>query len=166
VDISGAMHKEAVARLHGPHEHRISHIQADALTTALAPESADLVVATFGLKTLTKAGQTVLAQQIASVLRPGGCFSLIEASDPKGSALRPFYRFYLDNVLPLLERTVLRGAQDFSMLGIYTKNFGDCSHFAQALRDQGLFAKQKSHTFGCATSVAGFKPIASRDPAA
>ena len=164
IDISPEMHAQALTQLHGPYAHRIKHIAADALQHELAPASADIIVATFGLKTLTPAGQDVLARQIAGTLRPGGAFSLIEASDPKDWVLRPLYRFHLDTVLPLIERLFLKGAQDFSMLGTYTRSFGDCSHFAESLRREGLFVSQRQHFFGCATSVAGFKPLAEPPP--
>lgn len=94
------------------------------------------------------------------MLKPGGRFALIEAYDPKGWALRPLYRLYMDRVLPLIERFILKGAQDFSMIGPYTKAFGDCSGFCAALNAAGLTATQQRHVFGCATSVAGSKPAA------
>jgi demethylmenaquinone methyltransferase/2-methoxy-6-polyprenyl-1,4-benzoquinol methylase len=163
IDISENMHKEAVSRLHGPYAHRIQHFAADALTTDIPDASADFVVSSFGLKTLTRAGQRRLAERTARSLRPGGAFSMIEASDPKGWMLRPLYRAYLDAVLPMVERAALRGAKDFSMLGTYTRNFGNCGGFAEDLRAQGLFVSEARHIFGCATSVAGFKPVAAPD---
>ncbi len=166
IDISARMHTEAVERLHGTRADKITHLQANALGTDLPENSADKLVATFGLKTFDAAQQAVLAQQVARILRPGGSFAMIEASDPKGWLLRPLYRIYLDRALPLLERLFLRGAQDFSMIGTYTRNFGDCSHMQGALRDAGLNVTLKRHFFGCATSVAGTKPVAPHDPAA
>ena len=163
IDISHRMHVDALTRLHLTYSDRITHIEANALTTPLPDGIADMVVSTFGLKTFNTAQQTVLAARIAQILRPGGSFSLIEASDPKGWTLRPLYRFYLDRILPRIEAVFLQGAQDFSMIGSYTSNFGDCSHFASALRAQGLTVTQKSHVFGCATAVFGTKPIAPQD---
>jgi len=160
IDISPAMHAEAITKLHGTRAHKISHLTANALDTALPADTADLLVATFGLKTFNKDQQTILAGQIARILMPGGSFSMIEASDPKGWLLRPFYRAYLHGVLPLVERLFLKGAQDFSMIGTYTKNFENCRHIETALRDAGLMVTYKKHFFGCATSVAGTKPIA------
>lgn len=160
LDISHRMHLEAVDRLHGKYADRISHFEADALQTDLPTEHADLVVSTFGLKTFDTSQQTILANQIARILKPGGSFSLIEASDPRGWALRPFYRFYLDRMLPQIERLFLKGANDFSMIGTYTRNYGDSAHMADALRAAGLSVTLRKHFFGCATSVAGQKPIA------
>ncbi|CAN1567757.1 UbiE Methylase involved in ubiquinone/menaquinone biosynthesis [Paracoccaceae bacterium] len=160
LDISHRMHLEAVDRLHGPYAHRITHLAANALETDLPSGMADQVLSTFGLKTFNRDQQTVLAGQIARLLKPGGSFSLIEASDPKGWLLRPIYRFYLDRLLPRIERFFLKGAQDFSMIGTYTRNFGSAAHMADALRAAGLSVTLKPHFFGCATSVSGFKPKA------
>ncbi|WP_353308258.1 class I SAM-dependent methyltransferase [Shimia sp. NS0008-38b] len=60
-----------------------------------------VVVSSFGLKTFNEAQHVILAGQIARILKRGGQFALIEASDPKTWVLRPVYRFYLDRVLPL-----------------------------------------------------------------
>ncbi|MFC4214051.1 class I SAM-dependent methyltransferase [Pseudophaeobacter arcticus] len=161
LDISHRMHLDAVDRLHGRYADRITHLEVDALHTNLPADYADLVISTFGLKTFDTDQQAVLANQIARILKPGGSFSLIEASDPKGWALRPLYRFYLDRMLPLIERLFLKGANDFSMIGIYTRNFGNSTHMADALRNAGLSVTLEKHFFGCATSVAGRKSKAS-----
>nr|WP_252731446.1 class I SAM-dependent methyltransferase [Lentibacter algarum] len=158
LDISHRMHTEAVERLHGAYAEKITHIEADALQTDLPQNHADLVVSTFGLKTFNAEQQTVLAKQIARILKPGGRFALIEASDPKGWVLRPFYRLYLDRLLPKIESLFLKGANDFSMIGTYTRNYSNSSYMADVLRTAGLGVVCKKHFFGCATSVAGHKP--------
>ncbi len=158
LDISHRMHQEAVARLHGTRADRITHIEANVLTQALPQGQADLVISTFGLKTFNPEQQAVLARQIAGLLKPGGGFALIEASDPKGWVLRPLYRLYLDGLLPWIERLFLNGARDFSMIGDYTRNFGDCGTMAQSLSQAGLEVRFHRHFFGCATSVSGRKP--------
>jgi demethylmenaquinone methyltransferase/2-methoxy-6-polyprenyl-1,4-benzoquinol methylase len=51
----------------------------------------------------------------------------------------------------------LHGAQDFAMLGIYAREFEDCSHFALCLREEGLEVQFHKYFFGCATGVTGRK---------
>lgn len=157
IDISHQMHVHAVERLHKERAERIEHIEADALTSVLPEGIADCVISSFGLKTLSHAQQARLAQELARILKQGGTFSLVEASDPKGWILRPLYRFYMDRVIPLIERFAMRGAQDFSMIGIYTRTFVNCSYFAQCLRDQGLQVDEHRFFFGAATGVTGRK---------
>jgi demethylmenaquinone methyltransferase/2-methoxy-6-polyprenyl-1,4-benzoquinol methylase len=62
-------------------------------------------------------------------------------------------------ILPLIERLLLRGAQDFAMIGTYTANFSDASGLAAMLRAQGLEVRFIRYFFGCATGVAGRKPV-------
>lgn len=159
VDISSGMHRLALERLHQDRSHRIDFLEDDVLKSDLQDESGDFIVSTFGLKTFDPAQHRQLAELVARALRPGGVFSMIEASDPKGWWLRPLYLAHLKVLLPLIERTLLRGAQDFAMIGTYCTNFGDAESFAEMLRAQGLEVRFTRHFFGCATGVSGRKPV-------
>ena len=159
VDISSGMHRRALERLHQMRAHRIEFIEDDVLASALPDASADFVVSTFGLKTFNPIQHRQLAELIARVLKPGGRFALIEASDPKGWWLRPLYRFHLTVFLPLIERLLLRGAQDFAMIGTYSTRFGDAQEFVSMLETAGLDAKFSKAFFGCATIASGSKPL-------
>jgi demethylmenaquinone methyltransferase/2-methoxy-6-polyprenyl-1,4-benzoquinol methylase len=158
VDISSGMHRRAIERLHAHRSHRIGFIEDDVLESELAPASADFVISTFGLKTFNAHQQGRLAALVARVLKPGGVFAMIEASDPRGWWARPLYLFHLKVVLPTIERVFLRGAQDFSMIGSYSTNFGDATAFAEQLRASGLEVEYHRYFFGCATGVSGRKP--------
>lgn len=158
VDISSGMHRRALERLHAMRAHRIEFIEDDVLASALATESADFIVSTFGLKTFEPSQHERLAELVARVLKPGGRYAFIEASDPRGWFLRPLYLFHLKLILPLIERVLLRGAQDFSMIGGYSTAFGDASEFGEMLKRRGLTVRFRKHFFGCATSVSGEKP--------
>ena len=158
VDISSGMHQRALDRLHRHRTHKIAFVEDDVLASALPSGNADFVISTFGLKTFNARQHAQLARLIARILRPGGVFSLIEASDPKGWWLRDLYRIHMDVVLPVAERTLLKGANDFAMIGQYTKNFGDASAFAGMLEAEGLEVSFRPYFFGCASGVAGRKP--------
>lgn len=158
VDISSGMHQRALARLHRHRAHKISFIEDDVLASDLPNASADFVISTFGLKTFDAEQHAKLASLVARVLKPGGAFSFIEASDPTGWVLRPLYRLHLRGILPLVERTLLSGAQDFSMIGDYTSAFGDASQFGRMLEAKGLEVVFRRYFFGCATGVSGTKP--------
>jgi demethylmenaquinone methyltransferase/2-methoxy-6-polyprenyl-1,4-benzoquinol methylase len=152
------MHQQAMARLHRQRLNSIEFREADVLTADLLDESADFLISTFGLKTFNADQLARFAHTVARVFKPGGGFSLIEASDPKGWWLRPLYRLHLQIILPMIERLFLRGAKDFAMIGRYTVNFGDITLFADLLRAEGLAVRSRSYFFGCATGVSGWKP--------
>ncbi|NCU11378.1 MAG: class I SAM-dependent methyltransferase [Sphingomonadaceae bacterium] len=159
VDISSGMHARALERLHAMRAHRIDFIEDDVLASSLPETSADFVVSTFGLKTFNHAQLTQLAALTARVLKPGGRFAFIEASDPKGWIFRWLYLFHLKFVLPMIERLFLRGAQDFAMIGTYSTNFGDARAFVGMLQAEGLDAEFRKSFFGCATIACGGKPV-------
>jgi len=158
VDISSGMHRLAMQRLHAHRAHRINFVEDDVLASELPAGSADFIVSTFGLKTFNPAQHERLAGLVARVLRPGGVFAMIEASDPKDWPLRPLYLFHLKIVLPMIERVFLRGAQDFAMVGTYSINFGDAAQFGEMLRGHGLEVTFHRFFFGCATGGSGLKP--------
>lgn len=158
VDISSGMHERAMDRLHRDRSDYVQFLCDDVLKSNLPPGSADFVISTFGLKTFNGGQHAQLARLTAKVLKPGGRFAMIEASDPKGWFLRPLYLFHLKTVLPLVERVFLRGARDFAMIGTYSTNFGDASEFADMLKREGLEVTFTKFFFGCATAVSGRKP--------
>ena len=158
VDISSGMHERARARLKSQNQNQISFVEDDVLKSAIPNESADFVISTFGLKTFNAHQHAQLARLIAKCLKSGGAFSMIEASDPRGWWLRPLYLFHLKVVLPLIESVLMRGAEDFSMIGTYSTNFGDASGIAEYLRQEGLEVRFTRYFFGCATGVSGRKP--------
>ncbi len=158
IDISSGMVQRAIDRLHSMRLEKIEIIEADVLKNELQSNLADFAICIFGLKTFNRDQQKVIAGQLARILKPGGLFSFIEASDPEGWILKGVYRFYLRQFLPLIERLFLRGAQDFAMLGICAREFGDCGYFASCLIAEGLEVKKQDYFFGCATGVIGRKP--------
>lgn len=157
IDISDGMHKRALERLHRHRAYNVEFIEDDVLSSVLPDESADFIISTFGLKTFNQAQHEKLAKLVARVLKPGGVFSMIEASDPKGWALRSVYLFYLKTLLPMVERFFLNGAQDFAMIGTYCTNFANAAEFAEMLRKEGLDTEYRRYFFGCATGVSGRK---------
>ena len=155
IDLSSGMHEKALSRLHEMRAHKIKFIEDDVFNSALPDASADFIVSTFGLKTFSEADHKRLAKLVAAKLKPGGQFSFVEASDPKGWIFRPLYNFHMRRVLPLVERLFLKGAQDFTMIGKYTDKFQNALQFSKALQAEGLDARYHKFMFGCATGVSG-----------
>ena len=122
------------------------------------PSSADIVVCSFGLKTLSRAQQGMLAALVARLLKPGGRFSFIEISVPGFAPWRALYLAYLNYVIPVIGRLFMGNAATYAMLGVYTQAFGDARYFADCLRDEGLETAYVSRFFGCATGVRGARP--------
>jgi ubiquinone/menaquinone biosynthesis methyltransferase len=134
-------------------------IESDILSIDLPPGSADVVLSTFGLKTLSGAQLRVLARQVREVLAPGGRLSVVEISVPLSRWLRPVYMFYLRRVIPMIGALFLGNPDNYRMLGVYTDAFGDCSDACRAFSESGLEVEMVSFFFGCATGIVGRKPV-------
>jgi demethylmenaquinone methyltransferase/2-methoxy-6-polyprenyl-1,4-benzoquinol methylase len=134
-----------------------THLE-DIFTWGFPPGAADIVLSSFGLKTFDRDQQALLAERIATLLCPGGTFSLVEISVPPARFLRLFYLFYLNHIVPWIGRLFLGNPTNYRMLGVYTREFGNCCYFAECLRQQGLHVTEVSYFFGCATGVTGSKP--------
>jgi demethylmenaquinone methyltransferase/2-methoxy-6-polyprenyl-1,4-benzoquinol methylase len=154
VDFSSEMVRRTRRRWHFSVDVR----EADALTWDFPPSSADIVVSSFGLKTLDREQQRQLAERVARLLRPGGSYSFVEISVPPFVPLRLVYMFYLHKVIPLIGRLFLGNADSYRMLGAYTEAFDNSTHFASCLAEAGLESEPVSYFFGCATGVRGKKP--------
>jgi demethylmenaquinone methyltransferase/2-methoxy-6-polyprenyl-1,4-benzoquinol methylase len=129
----------------------------DALHTSVPSGSIDCVVSAFGLKTLSRESVAIFASEVARMLRPGGRISLIEISTADGWLLAPAYRWYVNSVIPVIGKICLGDIECYRMLGEYTGRFGSCDWLAPLFSNAGIEVSTRSHFFGCATSLVGFK---------
>lgn len=157
VDISPVMSRRARANWQDS-KCQLDLRVADVLATPLEPNSVDVVVSSFGLKTFNPDQLARLAEVISAALRPGGVYSLIEVSVPPNCLLRSLYMFYLCRIIPLIGRLLLGNPDNYRMIGIYTEHFGSAHTTLEALQKAGLHAEYRSYFFGCATGVVGCKP--------
>ncbi len=157
VDLSSEMCARARQQL-VRHRCTVEILEADALASSLASESADVIVSSFGLKTFSPDQINRLAEEVARLLKPGGVFSFLEISVPPNRFLRWPYLNYIRHVIPTIGRVFLGNPENYRMLGIYTERFGHCGGAARALEQAGLHVQQDSYFFGCATGVSGRKP--------
>jgi demethylmenaquinone methyltransferase/2-methoxy-6-polyprenyl-1,4-benzoquinol methylase len=157
LDISPQMVKAAGLQVRQLAPASIELLEQDVFRNTIASGSADFLICTFGIKTFNSAQLHQLATEFHRILKPGGVFSLIEVSDPKGWILRRLYLFYLTRLMPWIERLFLGYSYGYSMIGVYVTRFGDCSHFQHHLEECGLEVELTRYFFGCATGLSGRK---------
>jgi len=133
--------------------------QVDVFKNGLMAESADCVFSNFGLKTFSDEQLKRLAQEVHRVLKPGGSFAFLEISEPKRWFLKPLYLFYIKFVIPIVGQLFLGNPDNYRMLGVYTTRFGNCERVAEYFRDAGLDVEVNQFFFGCATGIAGKRPL-------
>jgi demethylmenaquinone methyltransferase/2-methoxy-6-polyprenyl-1,4-benzoquinol methylase len=129
----------------------------NALHTSIPSSSMDAVIAAFGLKTLSPEALASFAREISRILKPGGRFSLLEISTANEWRLAPVYKWYINTLIPLVGKLCLANIDCYRMLGVYTEAFGSCARIVPLFRGAGLEVSLRSHFFGCATSLVGFK---------
>jgi demethylmenaquinone methyltransferase/2-methoxy-6-polyprenyl-1,4-benzoquinol methylase len=129
----------------------------NATATSIPSGSVDGVVCAFGLKTLDANGLRRFAHEISRILKPSGYFSLLEISLAEDWWLGWLYRWYLSSMIPIIGKLCLGDIECYRKLGVYTKAFGSCATVEPLFRDLGLEVSIKTHFFGCATSIVGWK---------
>ena len=119
--------------------------------------TADYVISGFGLKTFNDEQLGELATEINRILKPNGKFSLIDVSVPKSKILKPFYMFYLKNVIPILGKVFLASPETYKMLGVYTEEFGNSKNTHRIFSRPEFEVKYVEYFFGCASGIKGRK---------
>jgi demethylmenaquinone methyltransferase/2-methoxy-6-polyprenyl-1,4-benzoquinol methylase len=86
----------------------------DAQDIALADESFDVVTIAFGVRNLPDRAANF--REVHRVLKPGGCYVVLEFSRPPFPPFRALYRFYLRIVIPNLGRLITGDRSAFDYL--------------------------------------------------
>ena len=136
-------------------------MEVDVFKNNIPDESADFIISSFGIKTFTQEQQKHLAVEVNRILKPGGKFSFVEVSHPKGWIFSWLYMFYLKKLMPVIEKIFLGYSYGYSAIGMYVTEFVDSKNFHTYLRAQGLQTEYHKLFFGCASGVSGQKAITS-----
>lgn len=158
IDLSSGMLQHARTRSGRYPGVNITIEEQDALSTEIDSGSVDCVISGFGIKTFSDPQKRRLAAEMYRILKPNGTFSLVEISVPRFVPLKLPYLFYLERIIPILGKLLLGNPENYRMLGVYTRQFGDCQLMKQFLTEAGFEVNFDSYFFGCATGVSGRKP--------
>ena len=135
----------------------IEILKENVFENSIANETADFVISGFGLKTFNDEQIGKLANEIVRILKPNGKFSLIDVSVPKSKILKPFYMFYLKNIIPLLGKIFLGSSETYRMLGVYTETFGNSKNVHQIFSRPEFEIEYVEYFCGCASGIKGRK---------
>lgn len=137
--------------------HSVEILKENVFDNSIANETADYVISGFGLKTFNDEQLEELANEINRILKPNGKFSLIDISVPKSKILKPFYMFYLKNVIPILGKVFLGSPDTYKMLGVYTEEFGNSKNTHRIFKRPGFEIEYVEYFYGCASGIKGRK---------
>jgi demethylmenaquinone methyltransferase/2-methoxy-6-polyprenyl-1,4-benzoquinol methylase len=115
---------------------RMRLCQADALALPFPDDSFDAVLSGFLLRNASDIDRA-LAEQ-ARVVKPGGRVVCLESAPARPGPLRPFTRWYMHRVMPLLARLVAGDAPAYKYLADSTSAFLPSEELSRRMEHAGL----------------------------
>lgn len=140
----------------GPH---VDWCGADALYLPHPAETFDAVTSGYLVRNVIDIRQTLREQ--LRVLKPGGRIVILDSSPPPPSLLRPFIRFHLKFVIPLLGRLISgkNGADAYRYLPESTQSFKTPDELKQIMQEVGIEnVNYETFMFGTIAVHWGSKP--------
>ncbi len=129
VDFSAEMLRRARAK-----SAEIEWVQADVTELPFPDASFDAVTIGFGIRNVPDLDAGLA--ELARVLRPGGRLGCLEITRPRG-LLRPFFRLWLDGLVPLAGRVLPAGAA-YTYLPASVRRFPGPADLAAAMERAGF----------------------------
>ncbi|AKA34479.1 class I SAM-dependent methyltransferase [Flagellimonas lutaonensis] len=136
---------------------KIVILKENVFENSIANETADYIISGFGLKTFNDKQLEKLANEIDRILKPNGKFSLIDISVPNSKCLKPFYMFYLKNIIPILGKLFLGSPETYRMLGVYAEEFGNSKNVYRIFNKREFEVEYVEYFYGCASGIKGRK---------
>jgi demethylmenaquinone methyltransferase/2-methoxy-6-polyprenyl-1,4-benzoquinol methylase len=112
----------------------IEWVQGDALTLPFADGEFDAATVGFGVRNLDDLERGL--RELYRVLRPGGRLAVLEITRPRG-VLRPFFRVWLDVLIPLAGR-LLPGGKAYTYLPASIRRFPGPEDLSALLEGAGF----------------------------
>lgn len=151
IDFSPAMLEEAEKRRRG--RKNVRFLQGNAMALPFRDAVFDAAVISFGLRNTADYGRTL--REMARVVKKEGSVACLDSFVPGMRLVRPFYRFYFRNVMPLLGGG-LKHLKEYRWLYLSTESFLRAEQLVRLFRDAGLEdVCSESRMFGACVLVTG-----------
>jgi demethylmenaquinone methyltransferase/2-methoxy-6-polyprenyl-1,4-benzoquinol methylase len=160
VDFSSEMLACAEAKatsLHLQH-HTLNFIVADVQRLPFENQMMDCATMAYGIRNVHHPIQCI--QEVFRVLKPGGCFGILELTRPQNKLLRFGHQIYLRTLLPLLGKWITKNEDAYHYLRQSIHNFIAPDVLEDNLREAGFIKTSRySLAGGIATIITGYKPL-------
>lgn len=113
----------------------LSFVEADATDLPFRDDEFDAVTISYGLRNVNDPKKAL--RELLRVTKPGGRIVVNEFSTPPNPAFRALYRFYNDNVLPLVARIVGSNGAAYDYLNESIRAWPDQRELAAWFREAG-----------------------------
>lgn len=138
------------------HSHQLSYIEADVQQIPLPDQIADCATMAYGIRNVQD--PALCMRDVLRVLKPGGCFGILELTRPRYRLLRLGHQIYL-RTLPFLGKWLTDNKQAYQYLCQSIQTFIAPDELKNLLAENG-FVQTQTHalTGGIATIILGYKP--------
>ena len=129
---------------------KIKMVQADSEALPFEDNSFDAITVAFGVRNFENLEKGL--SEILRVLTPGGVFVILETSVPTKFPFKQGYKFYSNNLLPLIGKLFSKDKVAYSYLSESAAAFPYGEALNNILRKMGFIdVEDKPQTFGVAT---------------
>lgn len=137
--------------------HHISYIEADVQHLPLPNQLANCATMAYGIRNVQD--PACCMREVFRVLKPGGCFGILELTRPRYRVLRLGHQFYLRTCMPFLGKWLTDNKQAYQYLCQSIQTFVAPEELQNLLEKTGFIRTQcHSLTGGIATIIMGYKP--------
>jgi demethylmenaquinone methyltransferase/2-methoxy-6-polyprenyl-1,4-benzoquinol methylase len=131
--------------------HSLEFIQGDAQLLPLPDASVDAVTIAYGIRNVADPSRCV--KEVMRVLKPGGCWGILELTRPKNALLNTLHTAYLRTMLPILGKIAA------SNKGAYEYLSSSIGKFQSPEELKSLLAKSGFETVQCYPQTGGIATI-------
>lgn len=137
VDFVEKMIQRAKAKTVKAHlSQRISFVAGDAMALPFDDNEFDCATVAFGIRNMPDRLKAV--KEMARVVKPGGKIICLEMTFPRNLRLRRFFKWYLNNVIPVLGGIISRNFQAYRYLPDSIQDFLHPDDLSKLFRQAGL----------------------------
>lgn len=137
--------------------HQLTFIESDVQNLPLPNAFADCATMAYGMRNVQNPKKSV--EETFRVLKPGGCFGILELTRPKNKFLSLGHKLYLRTFIPLLGKWLTSSPQAYQYLCQSIQSFLAPEEVQEILRNCGFIKTQcVPLSGGIATLILGFKP--------
>lgn len=136
--------------------HHLEYLEADAQSIPLPAKSIDFSTIAYGIRNIQNPAQCF--QEVYRILKPGGCFAILELTRPRNRFLKFGHHIYLSTALPILGKMFAKDKQAYEYLCQSIHTFISPEEMENLLKQKG-FNKTKTIPLmgGIATIILGYK---------
>lgn len=138
--------------------HKISYVEADVQNIPLSNSIGDCATMAYGIRNVEN--PLLCMKEVFRVLKPGGCFGILELTRPQSKVLKLGHNFYLNVFIPLLGKLLTNNRQAYQYLCQSIQEFVEPKELEKLLHAAGFKNTQiLPLTGGIATILLGYKPL-------